>query len=237
MKLVASLNPRRYRLEHIQDVTEALMRAEFVLAHAVMVHVEELDAGLMKRLESTRDHGVSLVVVTSSDRTAQSVAKLGAYVLKSPFGVMDVKRRVLEAVSEAHLERARDAPPSSRSLAKANAKRVVVLVGAPDVSEIVAALFRGQLGVECEQVDDPKAAIALLERGYDCLVAKTNLLLGSPEGGSLSRKLARRGIPVVPVTTAEELDAETAGQLTWSLIPLVRRSLAARRSRSGRRPR
>jgi len=58
--------------------------------------------------------------------------------------------------------------------------------------------------------------------------ARPALLLGSEDGAKLARKLARRGVAVVPLNANEELDAASAGQVAWSILPQVRRSLQAR---------
>jgi voltage-gated potassium channel Kch len=228
VKLVASLNPRRYRIEHIHDLSEALLRAEFVLAHAIVVHLEELGDGLARRLTSAQEHGVSVVLVSSSEDVVTRASELGVYVLRSPFGVTDVKRKVLEAVSDAHLGRSGDAPVSSRRPSRPELHRVVLLVGERDAAEIMAALMRSQLGVACDTAATADDATRLLARGFDCLVARSGLLLGSEAGAALARKLARRGVPVVPLAATEDLDAGNAGAVAWALIPLVRRSLAAR---------
>ncbi|MBM4358824.1 MAG: hypothetical protein FJ096_12035 [Deltaproteobacteria bacterium] len=236
VKLIASLNPRRYRIEHIHDRDEALLRAEFVLAHAVILHMDEFGESQAKRLDATREHGVSTLVVSSSEEVLAAARARRHRVLATPFGVMDIKRTVLEAVSEAHHERGVDAAVSSRRASRPDAKRVVLLLGERAAAEIIGALLRTQLGVACDTAASPGDAIRLLARGIDCLVARTGLLLGTEDGASLARKLARRGVPVVPLTSTEDLDPGNAGQVAWALMPQIRRALAARTRLTRTRP-
>lgn len=228
VKLIASLNPKRYRLEHIHDSSEALLRAEFVLAHAVVAHIDELTVTTKKRLESALNHGVAIVIVSATDAVAKEAAAMGAHLLRAPFGVQDVKRKVLDAVSEAHTQRSGDANVVSRRDSRPQAQRVVLMVGERDAAEIMAALLRAQLNVSCEAAHTAGDAENQLARGIDCLVARPALLLGSEDGAKLARKLARRGVAVVPLNANEELDAASAGQVAWSILPQVRRSLQAR---------
>ncbi|NBP51998.1 MAG: hypothetical protein EBU70_12645 [Actinobacteria bacterium] len=228
VRLIASLNPKRYRIEHLHDVSEALLRAEFVLAHAVVLHASELTDTLRKRLESARTHAVGLVLVTDSEDVASAAVDLDAHLLRTTFTVPDVKRRVLDAVSDAHLERSGDNTVASRRLSRPGLSRVLLMLAERDATEVVSALFQSQLGVICSSASSPDEAKRALADGIDCVVARPGALLSTRDGADFARKLARRGIPLVPVPSSENLDAAGAGQVTWDLIPQVRRALAAR---------
>lgn len=238
VKLIASLNPRRYRIEHIHDLSEALLRAELVLAHAAVVHLDEVDDAIQKRLQRAIEHGLSLVLVSHSASAAHAAAAIGAHHLRQPFEVHEVKRKVLDAVSEAHAQRGGDAVVSSRRDSRPQPhQRVLLLVAEPEAGEIMASLLRGQLGVDCSSVRDTQEAVGELERGFDCLVARPGLLLGDAHGATLARKLARRGVAVVPLGAGEALDSSSAGQVAWELVPQIRRSLLARERILRSRPR
>lgn len=228
VNLIASLNPKRYRVEHIHDLSEALLRAEFVLAHAVIAHVDELDESVNKRLTRAIDRGISLVVVSNSATVAIAAKALGAHPLRFPYAIHDVKRTVLDAVSEAHALRSSDSAVVSRGEPRSLTQRVVVLVSERDAAEIMAATLRSQLAVSCDATPSANDAMGELVRGFDCLVTRPSFLLGSEDGAKLARKLARRGISIVPLSPSEDLDASTAGQIAWALVPQVRRSLQAR---------
>jgi hypothetical protein len=232
VRLVASLNPKRYRIEHLHDASEALLRAEFVIAHAVVLHVSELDDQLRRRLESARVHGVGLVLVGDSDEVEKLADEVDAHHLRTTFTVPEVKRRVLDAVSDAHLERSSEPSLPSRRDMRTVVRRVLLVLEEREAAEVMAALIRGQLSVACDVACSIDAALDDLERGFDCVVSRPGQLLGSAAGAELARKLARRGIPVVPIPAAEELEASTAGQLAWSLVPQIRRTLTARERRA-----
>jgi ActR/RegA family two-component response regulator len=231
VKLIASLNPKRYRVEHIHDLDEALLRAELVLAHSAVVHVADATADIKKRFLQSIDRGLTLVLVSPSATVADAAAEIGARYLSVPFAVQDVKRVVYRAVSDAHALRSDDQLSGARSVAMQSAnteRRVVLLVRDLDAAQIMAAVFRSQLAVGCPTATKAVEVIAQLADGVDCLVADAELLVTSEEGASLARKLARRGVPVVPLGMSEELDSSSAGQLAWSIVPQVRRILAAR---------
>lgn len=245
VKLIASLNPKRYRLEPIQDLSESLLRAEFVRAHAVLAHIEDFDEPIRKSLTSALDRGVSLVIVANNANTVSEAIQLGALALCFPIKVLDVKRAVLDAVTHAHSQRmegsdgktldAGDASAPSAALPvtierpeKLHVQRVLLMLGERDAGEIMAATLRSQLGLACVTAFDPADALTQLSRGFDCLVTRPGLLLGSAEGAKLARKLLLRGVSIVPISASDELDVSTAGQIAWALVPQVRRSLKAR---------
>ena len=61
----AALNPKRYRVEHLFDLDEALLRAKIVLAHCLVVDTDSVDAlvvpgsGLVK--EQAEEEGLDKV--------------------------------------------------------------------------------------------------------------------------------------------------------------------------------
>ncbi len=68
----------------------------------------------------------------------------------------------------------------------------------------------------------------MLDEEVDCVVADPELLLATAEGAQVAQELARRGVPVVPLTAGDQLDVSSAGQAAWDIVPHVRRSLTAR---------
>jgi len=229
VRLIASLNPKRYRIEHLHDASEALLRAEFVLAHAVVLHANAIDEPLRRRLESARVHGVGLVLVGDTADVERVADEVDAHYLTTGFTVPEVKRRVL---SDAHLERSSEPSLPSRRDLRTVVRRVLLLLEEREAAEVMAALLRGQLSVACDVTTSVDEALGELERGFDCVVARPAKLLGSKAGADFARKLARRGVPVVPVPATEELDAATAGAVAWSLLPQIRRTVAARERRA-----
>ena len=242
VKLIASLNPKRYRVEHIHDFNEGLLRAELVLAHAAVVHLEEADPDAIRRCQQTIDHGLAIVLVSADEEVEVAAAQIGARHVPIPFGVQDVKRVVFRAVSDAHAARSEEHPATGKSQAAPGGareeRRVMLLLGDQDAAQIMAAVVRSQLSVGCDTASSAAEVIAQLSRGYECLVADPELLVTCEDGVSLARKLARRGVPVVPLMfpgrplnaldTGDDLDASNAGQLAWAIVPQVRRSLLAR---------
>ncbi len=240
VKLIASLNPKRYRIEHIHDFNEGLLRAELVLAHAAVVHLEHAHSEVLRRCAQAIDRGLAIVLVSAAAEVEQAAVEIGARWVPIPFGVQDVKRVVFRAVSDAHAARTEDRPTGKSNAApnQRDERRVMLLVGDNDAAQIMAAVMRSQLAVACDTAASSAEVIVQLSRGYECLIADPDLLLTCEEGVSLARKLARRGVPVVPLVypgrplnaldTGHDLDASNAGQLAFEIVPQVRRSLMAR---------
>ncbi len=230
VKLIASLNPKRYRVEHIHDFNEGLLRAELVLAHAAVIHLEAAPPEIVKRCGQSVDRGLSIVLVSASPEVEAASLHLGGRFLPIPFQVQDCKRVVFRAVSDAHAQRSEEQPLIGRSAASSSGRerRVMLLLADGECAEIMAAVVRSQLSVTCDVATSAADGIALLTRSYECVVADPELIFTSEEGASLARKLARRGLTVLPLGLSDGMDASIAGQLAWDVVPQVRRTLAAR---------
>jgi hypothetical protein len=231
VKLVAALNPQRYRVEHIFDANEALLRARIVLAHALVLHGESHDASVMRGLRQLAKR-VTPVFVSRSSRLRELAERLDGRYVEEPVDVASFKRAVYRAVSKTQDRRQQSRPQANERAGY----RVLLLHEDTAQAAVMAAVLRNQLSASCDVMSSPAEVPFALGDAVQspaglevaCLIADPHLLLGTPEGAQAALLLAQRGIPVVPLHFTGELDVSSAGQLAWDLAPQVRRSLTAR---------
>jgi len=235
VKMIASLNPKRYRVEHIFDVSEALLRAELVLAHCAVVHMAGYDERIARRCQQSVERELALVIVSKSEKAERNARELGARFVSLPFTTNDLKRSVFRAVSHAHQLRSdqrnnpgKSAPPLYSSSNPKPIQRLLLLTNNSVTGSVMAAVMKSQLGVSCDTATSAREAMTNLEETYDCVIADPELLMVSEDGAAVARKLARRGIPVIPLAPQGEVDVTSAGQAAWDIMPQIRRSLGAR---------
>jgi len=229
VKMMGSLNPKRYRVEHLHDLNEALLRAELVLAHALVIHAPSTGLPpdqLVKRCRGTAER-VTPVFVSPTRDCVDVATQLGGRYLAEPFEVPGFKRAVYRAVSKTDERRQRRHPVKRRPVQQAK-RRVVILTTQEVNGAVMAAVVRNQLSVVCEVATTGRGALDLLADGTDCVVAEVHMLLTSEAGAAFAHELARQGIPVIPLKESTTRDASDAGQAAWAIVPQVRRSLTAR---------
>lgn len=232
--MIAALNPKRYRVEHIHDVSEALLRAELVLAHAAVVHAPAPSEDIVRRCQRSVERGLALVFVSAAPEVQAMSHRLGCRFVQAPFDLNDLKRAVFRAVSEAHQKRLDEEHSTSYERDRLGsslpqpAPRVLLMVLDAMTGSVMAAVLSSQLGVSCETATSAAAALSMLDEAVACVIAHPELLMATADGAAVARKLARRGVPVVALGPAEEFDATLAGQAAWDIMPQVRRSLQAR---------
>ncbi|MEZ4440426.1 MAG: hypothetical protein R3B72_15120 [Polyangiaceae bacterium] len=222
--MIGSLNPKRYRVEHNFGLAEGVLRAKIVLAHAIVVHTESVDVEAMRDLEAIAER-CTPILVSADPHWEDAARELGGRFVQEPFETHVFKRSVYRAVSKTQDRRHQGflADSSTR-----RAERIVLLQRSPSQSAVMAAVLRNQLGTVCECATEASDVLGVLE-AFDvgCVVAEPELLLASADGALLAGELARRGIPVVPLTSDEDLDVSSAGQAAWDIAPHVRRTLTA----------
>ena len=225
--MIAALNPKRYRVEHIFDLSEAMLRAKIVLAHALVVHADEVQRESLEAVRTIADRLTPVLV--SSDESLQGLAmELDGRFVAEPFEVHAFKRAVYRAVSKTQERRHSHAQGNSAPEARAT-QRIILLYGHRNNGSVMAAVLRNQLGAECEvTITAHEALMVLEEERVDCVVADADLLMATSDGARVAQELARRGIPVVPLPNRGDLDVSSAGQAAWDVAPRVRRSLMAR---------
>lgn len=229
VQMIGALNPKRYRVEHIHDVNEALLRARIVLAHAVVVHGHDLDESVLRDVSNIAKR-VTPVFVSRSPEMQAVADRLDARFVADPIDRPTFKRAVYRAVSKTQDRRHR-----SRSVPAGERARPLVLLLHQNQVEaaVMAAVLRTQLGATCEVAT---SAFDALNRVMDqttpiaCLLADPELLMSTSEGASIARNLGRAGIPVVPLNLLGDLDVSSAGQVAWDIAPQVRRSMTARKT-------
>lgn len=225
--MVSSLNPRRYRVEHIHDLSEAALRAEIVLAHALVIHSTDPDEALGRQCASAAER-LGIVLVSSSPHANDVALSLGGRWVQEPFDVPELKRAVYRAVSktEDRRHRARLAPRSSHLQ---SLQRVLIITEAHVKGAVMSAVLRNQLSVTCDVATNTHDALRYLaDDEVHCVAAEIETLMSGPDGAELARALSTRGIPVIPIKPSEELDVADAGQAAWDIVPQVRRSLTAK---------
>lgn len=227
VNMIGALNPKRYRVEHIFDLSEAMLRAELVLAHTLVVHVPQNDEATLKRCAG-RSERVSLVLVSSAPEVEMFAVESGARFVSDPFGTDEFKRAVFRAVAAAHDRRGHSHTRLKVPEESTPKQRVVLLTADAVHGSVMAAVIHRELDVVCVATDTAHNALRLLDDRVDCLVADPELLMTDIDGVTIARRLAREGVPVIPLATAAEIDVSTAGQVAWDIVPQVRRSLMAR---------
>jgi CheY-like chemotaxis protein len=226
VRMIAALNPKRYRVEHMFDLSEALLRAKIVLAHALVIHPESFDDEILREALGITDR-VSAVVVSSDPAGSEFAETIGARFVPDPFDVATFKRAVYRAVSRTQDQRQRtrhDSPPTGVR----RVGRVLVLHDHPAQAAVMAAVLRNQLGVTTEAVSTTREALETLDDSVDCVVASPEILMATADGAQLAKRMTQHGIPVVPLDARELGDVSEAGRLAWDIAPRVRRSLSAR---------
>lgn len=223
--MIDALNPKRYRVEHIFDLSEALLRANFVLAHALVIHPESFDEDVLQEATQACQRLTPLVV--SSDLTQESyAAALGARFVLDPFEIPTFKRAVYRAVSKTQERRQQlpaDPPTRVRRVA-----RVLLLHRSRSEGNLMVAVLKNQLSTSVDLVTNPADALEMITPRLDCMVTPPSAIVATAEGAELARRLAQLGVPLVPLEGLDRVDPSDAAQLAWDVAPRIRRSLAAR---------
>ncbi len=227
--MIAALNPKRYRVEHIHDVNEALLRARIVLAHALVVHGHELDEAVLRDMSNIAKR-VTPVFVSRSLQMQVVADRLDARYVPEPIDKPTFKRAVYRAVSKTQDRRHR----ARSGMNGDEAKPLVLLLHQNQVeAAVMAAVLRTQLGATCQVATNARDALSKVlnsETPIACLLADPELLMSTSEGASIAHNLGRSGVPVVPLNLRSDLDVNSAGQVAWDIAPQVRRSMTARKT-------
>jgi CheY-like chemotaxis protein len=235
--MIAALNPKRYRVEHIHDVSEALLRARIVLAHAIVLHGDQPDESVLRDVSNIAKR-VTPVFVSRSPRMREMADQLDARYVPEPLDVPTFKRAIYRAVSKTQDRRHR----SRTGMSSERERPLVLLLHQNQVeAAVMAAVLRTQLGATCEVATSARDALDKIidsapggasEKSppIACLLADPELLMSTSEGATIARSLARAGVPVVPLNHLGELDVSAAGQIAWDIAPQVRRSMTARKT-------
>ena len=218
-----ALNPKRYRIEHYKDVNEATLRANFMHAHVLIVHANEVNASL-RALETDDEGRVERVLISEAPAVQQFARQIGAQFVSEPFERQDLKRAVYRAVKLIEHRRKNQGPRSVRN----EAPSILVLLSSKTAGDVVAGVLRSALGCECTVVTDLFDALVGLEHTVGCVVTETSLMAQSPEARQFAKAVAKRAIGVIPVRSVDAADEEAIGRLAWDLVPKVRLSLNAR---------
>lgn len=225
VRMIGALNPKRYRVEHIFDLSEALLRANFVLAHALVIHPESFSSPVLD--EAKQSCGRLTPLVVSADPAQQAYAEsLGARFVSDPFDVPTFKRAVYRAVSKTQERRQQvpmDPPTGVRRVA-----RVLLLHRSRNEGNVMVAVLKNQLSTSVDLVTNARDALELISPRLDCMVTPPSAIVATAEGAQLARRLAQLGVPLVPLEGLDRVDPSDAAQLAWDVAPRVRRSLAAR---------
>jgi hypothetical protein len=226
VRMIAALNPKRYRVEHIFDLNEALLRAKIVLAHCLVVHIEGVDSTALTDVKQIAERCTPVMV--SGDPSIRALAeRLGGRFVGEPFEVHTFKRAVYRAVSKTQ-DKSHKVRGKIRDSGPRQVQRIALLYGKHAQAAVMAAVLRNQLGVSCDVATTPRDVLTMLESGLDCLVADPNLLMFTEDGAALASMLAQRGVPVIPLAGHAQHDVSSAGQAAWDISPHVRRTLTAR---------
>jgi hypothetical protein len=224
VRMLKALNPRRYRVEHIFDLNEAMLRAELVLAHALVIHAPSLTSDLARRC--ARGSGRLAWIFVSPAPGVETLARgVGGLFVSQPFETDDFKRAVFRGVTTTHERRTGERPESREPLSE----RVLLLLPDSASASVVAAVITRELSVRCDWVPSAEAAVPLLSADVNCVVVEAELLFGSEAGSALATELAQRGISILSVKSDRADAVDNAGQLAWELLPRLRVSLNARR--------
>ncbi len=229
VRMIGALNPKRYRVEHIYDVNEALLRARIVLAHAIVVHGDELSASILRDTSNIAPR-VTPVFVARSPSMQDVADRMEARFVSEPLDVPTFKRAVYRAVSKSQDRRHR----SRNGMGGAPERPLVLLLHENQVeAAVMAAVLRTQLNATCEVATSARDALKRIsdeDTDVACVLADPALLMGTSDGATIAHNLARIGVPVVPLNHVGELDVSSAGQIAWDIAPQLRRSMTARKT-------
>ena len=218
--MLAAFDPKRYRVEHVFDHTEALLRAEVVLAHVVVLQLAELDPDLAKHC-GRRSTRVALVVVGASESARRPALDVGARFLLRPFTDFELRATVFESIAHAKGSNPATRPEQKRP-------RVLVLAETSEHASVVGAVLEKDLGVECAVATDLTQAALALRRRPDCVVADAALLVDGDLGPAFVRHLEDFGIALIHLPPSHGVDVSEAGQAAWDVMPQLRRALEGR---------
>jgi len=224
VRMLKALNPRRYRVEHIFDLNEAMLRAELVLAHALVIHAPSLTPDLARRCAHGSDR-LAWVFVSPAPGVETLARGVGALFVSQPFETDDFKRAVYRGVTKTHERRTGERPEPLEPLSE----QILLLLSDSASASVVAAVITRELSVKCDWITSAEAALPLLNADVNCVVVEAELLFGSAAGSALAAELAQRGISILSVRSEGGDDVDNAGQLAWELLPRLRVSLNARR--------
>jgi hypothetical protein len=226
VRMIGALNPKRYRVEHIFDLSEALLRSEIVLAHSLVIYTRKPGPDLLRQCRHSAER-VTPVIVSPDPEGGKLARSLDGRYVPEPFDVADFKRAVYRAVSrtEERRQRARVEPRESQMRSR---RRVLLLCTSRSKGSIMAAVLQGQLHVTCEVATSSYEAMLAIEGPLACIVAEPELLMQEHDGLLLARELSRRGVPLMAVKARDDGDVAEAAQAAWDVVPQLRRSLTAR---------
>lgn len=227
--IISALNPKRYRVEHMLDWNEAILRAELVLAHAIVLHEPELSESFLRRCDQTIDRSISLVFVSESEATLRIARKLQAEVISLPIHRSKVKRTIHQAVAAAYTMR-NDPKPSTRRYVSAThpLQKVMILLESEVQSEVFSSVLKSRMRVACSPCYNHEEALGKLDEGFDCCIVQSQSLMLSAQGAYLAQQLAKKGIPVLLLRMPRQADVSAVGQCAWDIMPQLRRVLASR---------
>ena len=139
--------------------------------------------------------------------------KLGGRYVPEPFEVHTFKRAVYRAVSKTQDRRHRSRGNVRESHTR-QVRRMIVLHAKQAQAAVMAAVLRTELQASCDVAVTPRDVNMLLDSvdppGADCLIADPALLMNTEDGADLARLLARRGIPVIPLASLDNMDMSSA---------------------------
>lgn len=230
IQLGSSLDERRYRVENSFDLSEALLRAQLVMAHTVVVHAPHPDMELQRRLAAVPANRFTVLVV-SPDRRGLDVARaVGAAFLREPYEQEELRSAVFATVARARdvrrQQHVRRAPSPSGARAP---QRVLILSHNLAALPTISAVLHSQLGTSCVPAASVEEALARIEEAeIDCVVADPAVLCVRGAGAQLARRLVRESVSVVALGPHHDTDDSAAAEVAWQLVPQVRRAMEAR---------
>ncbi len=224
--MVHALNPKRYRVEPLRDQNAALLHAELVLAHALVVYIPNSHQLALRRCEEVSAR-LTFVLVSPDEEVAQIAEALGGRYVREPFSTTDFKRAVYRAVSRTQSQRLgtrrrlRDSQPRA-------VRRVAVMLSDGERASLMAAVMNANVDANCRVAASVEELWHNRAAPLDCLVAELEMVMASEHGPQLLRMLARRGIQLIPLPIRASDENVDAAEIAWDVTPLIRNALAVR---------
>jgi DNA-binding response OmpR family regulator len=251
VELVGALEEKNHLVEHLFDLTEALLRAEITRPDLLVIDLARLgvDHGLLRRWAA--QNRVPIVLTSMSSAGERLARQMGATYVRRPASA----RRDDDApdsaawsatfvdVVETAIANARPATPSSfpfagRSRSGTMAKSASILVAAagPTARDVVASFIANELGLRCESVAEAEAAARRLHEDFQgprvqAVLLDMTLLRDRLWGDELAHALRASGVPVIPLRLFGD-EPSSVGQAVWDAMPALRDAIAAAKSRS-----
>lgn len=230
IELTCAFEHTGHQVEHVFDVTEALLRAKDTVPDALVVDIggPRVDQEPIRQWAS---NGVAPLVLTSTTWSAEQIARrLGAAYFVRPdrtaappgkawiSGLIDVtEAEIVARMGKTHSQ-------GQRSGMRAAAPTVLVAARRTNAREIVSSFVRSQLGLRCITASDASTSILALDGRVKAVLLDCDLLSGDA-ANALLQEMNEQSLPIILLRLGANDDDGAVGRAAWEAIPPLRDAL------------